>query len=347
MMLLCAPMCSYALTSYAPPRELPAELAEAVASVLYCAARCSQELPELATLRTQFASKYGAPFAAAACADATAAASGANARVLALLALAPPPPPLKLARLAEIAAEHGVPWDQTAASSSILGAAPDMVAVAESEAAWEEQPGPHMQRPLPPAAPAPASALVDGWFQPASPDAKKAAPLPVRSPPPLTPLPPRRDVGAGDGDAAEADAQPEEYADAAAAARCAARSAEKAAHAAAAAARLASQLQRTSTPYALPSMASPARTPPPAEGAIPEGDSDAEEPADAADEAADAASADEAADAAAAAQDAADAEALPAAPKSAPGTPAAAAEEAVDELDELTRRFEALKNGRS
>jgi hypothetical protein len=337
-------------------KELPAELREAVATVLYCSARCAQELPELATLRAQFASKYGAPLVAAACGDATAASAAVNERVVQLLSLVPPPPALKLARLGEIAAEHNVAFDAAAASSSILGAAPDLVDV-DTAGAWTEQSGPHMSRPLDSPG---VTAVIDGWFTVGEPAAAAVAPpaaAPVAAsratwsglappanadapPPPLTPLPPAVPPAAGADAASEGD----EYADAAAAARAAARSAEKAVHAAAAAARLArASPQETPAPAAVSPVADAAAA------AAEEGGGDTDE-------------------------DERIAASLPSAPTSAAGTPvqpppaeaadagcgdeaaagwvgaqAAAASELgtaqpeVDEMTELTRRFEALK----
>jgi vacuolar protein sorting-associated protein IST1 len=341
-------------------KGVPPELAEAIATVVYVAARCAEELPELAVIRGQLAAKYGAAFVAAACAEpppaspvrglsapASSPASPAspahaappvNERVVALLAVTPPPPALKLTRLGEIAAEHNVPFDASAASSSILGAAaPDLVDV-DTTGVWAEQPGPHMAAPLPQAAAVQAAAtLVDGWFQVSSPPDEghmsAAAPAAVRvaAIPPLTPLPARQPVGG--------EQQEEEYADAASAARCAARSAEKAAHAASAAARLAGAAAPLPTP-------APAPAAPPAPRPAERDGSDAGDAADE-DDAGVGAQLPSTPSSTAKAPATATPPPPPSSPPQAPPPAAAAAvdepTEEVDELDELTRRFEALK----
>jgi hypothetical protein len=249
---------------------VPDELREAVATVLYMSARASLELPELETIRTQLATKYGKELVAAACTEASAAAAGVNDRVLALMSVSPPPADIKLRRLKELADQHSVPFDEAKVETSILGVAHDMVAVPGQAAAWTE-PLPTDAELHPGTADAPAP-IADGYVRLAS--------------PPIVPLPSPPALHSPDE---------EEYPDAAAAARSAAKSAEKAAHAAAAAARMASpdalsrQEGLPATPEAtepqeesqpacdddLPSTPSDAPTPPPAAASSAEDDLDA------------------------------------------------------------------------
>ena len=70
--------------------DLPADLREAVATVVYASRRAS-ELPELAQIRAQFAAKYGKAFVAACAEDATAAACGVSPVALEKLSAAAPP----------------------------------------------------------------------------------------------------------------------------------------------------------------------------------------------------------------------------------------------------------------
>lgn len=213
---------------------VPAELKEAVSTLLFASMRCADDLQELKTVREQLALKAGAAHAAAASAEATAVGSGVNERVVAYLSVQPPPPALKLQRLEEIVREFGISeWDADAARGSILGAAPDLLPVAGAAAAWQEQPGPHMFQVAPDEAvaaveaPVLAGQQVDGF--PVNHGAPQPSPpAQPRAVPPLTPLPP-----------AAAARKDEEYPDAETAARVAVRSAEKAHEAAAAAVRLA------------------------------------------------------------------------------------------------------------
>ena len=69
--------------------DLPADLREAVATVVYASRRAS-ELPELAQIRAQFAAKYGKAFVAACAEDATAAACGVSPVALEKLSAAAP-----------------------------------------------------------------------------------------------------------------------------------------------------------------------------------------------------------------------------------------------------------------
>ena len=94
--------------------DLPADLREAVATVVYASRRAS-ELPELAQIRAQFAAKYGKAFVAACAEDATAAACGVSPVALEKLSAAAPADETASARLRAVAEEHGVAFDEDAA----------------------------------------------------------------------------------------------------------------------------------------------------------------------------------------------------------------------------------------
>ena len=71
-------------------KDLPADLKEAVATVVYAARRVADEIPELKEVKTQFAGKYGSQYVAACGEDATASACGVSELAMTKLALAPP-----------------------------------------------------------------------------------------------------------------------------------------------------------------------------------------------------------------------------------------------------------------
>ncbi|GIL78779.1 hypothetical protein Vretifemale_8188 [Volvox reticuliferus] len=76
-------------------KELPRDMMEAVSSIIYAAQRIS-DLPELSTLRTLFAAKYGKEYAAEAAADATASRWQVNANLIRCLLVEAPQPEEKL-----------------------------------------------------------------------------------------------------------------------------------------------------------------------------------------------------------------------------------------------------------
>ena len=284
-------------------RELPSELREAVATILFMSARCCGELPELETIRSQLLAKTSRDFVRDACAEATAAATGVNGRVLELMSVAPPPASVKLERLERLSREAGIAWDEDAVRSSIIisVAPPDLVAT-EGQTAWgTPEPAVMTTSPQVHVAAAPSSGLVDGYFLVETPQAPYS--------PPMVPLPPLSPLGDGE--------EYTEYTSAADAARCAARSAEKAASAAAAAARLAS-------PGGEPACAASSSTP---LGGVQEAE---EVPgASAAQTQEEVESEDDLPD-------------TPAASPAPVDTPAPPADDS-DDLDALTKRFEALK----
>ncbi|GIL93984.1 hypothetical protein Vretimale_262 [Volvox reticuliferus] len=104
-------------------KELPRDMMEAVSSIIYAAQRIS-DLPELSTLRTLFAAKYGKEYAAEAAADATASRWQVNANLIRCLLVEAPQPEEKLEMLSEIAQAYGVEWDLSAAARDMgVGAA--------------------------------------------------------------------------------------------------------------------------------------------------------------------------------------------------------------------------------
>ena len=71
-------------------KDLPADLKEAVATVVYAARRVADAIPELKEVRAQFAGKYGSQYVAACGEDTTAGACGVSELAMRKLALAPP-----------------------------------------------------------------------------------------------------------------------------------------------------------------------------------------------------------------------------------------------------------------
>ena len=88
-------------------KDLPADLKEAVATVVYAARRVADAIPELKEVRAQFAGKYGSPYVAACGEDATAGACGVSELAMRKLALAPPSAEARLEALRAVAAERG------------------------------------------------------------------------------------------------------------------------------------------------------------------------------------------------------------------------------------------------
>ena len=87
-------------------KDLPADLKEAVATVVYAARRVADAIPELKEVRAQFAGKYGSQYVAACGEDATAGACGVSELAMRKLALAPPSAEARLEALRAVAAER-------------------------------------------------------------------------------------------------------------------------------------------------------------------------------------------------------------------------------------------------
>lgn len=93
-------------------KDLPADLKEAVATVVYAARRVADAIPELKEVRAQFAGKYGSQYVAACGEDATAGACGVSELAMRKLALAPPSAEARLEALRAVAAERGARFDE-------------------------------------------------------------------------------------------------------------------------------------------------------------------------------------------------------------------------------------------
>ena len=93
-------------------KDLPADLKEAVATVVYAARRVADAIPELKEVRAQFAGKYGSQYVAACGEDTTAGACGVSELAMRKLALAPPSAEARLEALRAVAAERGVRFDE-------------------------------------------------------------------------------------------------------------------------------------------------------------------------------------------------------------------------------------------
>ncbi|KAL2546445.1 Regulator of Vps4 activity in the MVB pathway protein [Forsythia ovata] len=91
-------------------RECPAELREAVASIIFAAPRCS-DLPDLLHVRNLFAAKYGKEFISAA--SELRPDTSVNRTIIEKLSVSAPSPEVKLNTLNEIAAEFNVIWDSS------------------------------------------------------------------------------------------------------------------------------------------------------------------------------------------------------------------------------------------
>jgi len=96
--------------------DVPAELKEAICTIVYCAPRCS-DIPELANLREQFGGKYGKEFLFVANSNKN---DIVNARVVHKLNYATPDQALVIQYLTEIAKSHGLPFNPDGLISSDL-----------------------------------------------------------------------------------------------------------------------------------------------------------------------------------------------------------------------------------
>jgi len=89
-------------------REVPDELREAIATVIFVAKKSSMELPELEVLKKQFGRKYGWEYVSACEGDGTARACGANATVMESLKAKAFDGEVVQRRLEVIALENGI-----------------------------------------------------------------------------------------------------------------------------------------------------------------------------------------------------------------------------------------------
>ena len=102
-------------------KDLPADLKEAVATVVYAARRVADAIPELKEVRAQFAGKYGSQYVAACGEDATAGACGVSELAMRKLALAPPSAEARLEALRAVAAERGARIDEAKGGDDARG----------------------------------------------------------------------------------------------------------------------------------------------------------------------------------------------------------------------------------
>ncbi|KAG6765864.1 hypothetical protein POTOM_029922 [Populus tomentosa] len=93
-----------------PIWECPAELREAIASIIFAAPRCS-EVPDLLQIKNLFAAKYGKEFNMAA--TELRPDSGVNRAIIERLSVRAPPAEARLKVLKEIAQEFSLEWDSS------------------------------------------------------------------------------------------------------------------------------------------------------------------------------------------------------------------------------------------
>ncbi|KAK9110616.1 hypothetical protein Sjap_018676 [Stephania japonica] len=105
-------------------RECPLDLKEAISSVCFAAPRCA-DLLELLQVQMLFTAKYGKEFVSAA--TELMPDCGVNRQMIELLSIRAPAPEIKLKLLKEIAEEHDVEWDPTAAETELFKSHEDLL----------------------------------------------------------------------------------------------------------------------------------------------------------------------------------------------------------------------------
>lgn len=98
-------------------RDCPADLKEAISSVIYAAPRCS-DIPELSRIRDIFEKKYGNDFVSAA--TDLRPESGVNSLLVEKLSIRKPGGEVKLKMLKEIAKEYQVEWNSKETEDELL-----------------------------------------------------------------------------------------------------------------------------------------------------------------------------------------------------------------------------------
>eukprot|EP00884_Botryococcus_braunii_P004931 jgi/Botrbrau1/14439/Bobra.0014s0085.1 len=101
-------------------REIPADMLEALSSLVYASDRIGRELEELMKIRVHIAQKFGREFVQESASDVTCRKWHVNENLIKCLAVDPPPPEEKLAMLSEVAQEFGVEWDAKRAADEML-----------------------------------------------------------------------------------------------------------------------------------------------------------------------------------------------------------------------------------
>lgn len=107
------------LSIIAKQKECPADLKEAISSLIFAGPRCS-DIPELLAIRDIFLKKYGKDFVSAA--TDLRPDSGVNRLLIEKLSALNPPGELKLKVMKEIAKEYQVEWDTTETETELLKA---------------------------------------------------------------------------------------------------------------------------------------------------------------------------------------------------------------------------------
>uniref|UniRef100_A0A061RNH3 Regulator of vps4 activity in the mvb pathway protein isoform 2 n=1 Tax=Tetraselmis sp. GSL018 TaxID=582737 RepID=A0A061RNH3_9CHLO len=101
-------------------KEIPSDMREAIASIIY-AARRVPEVPEVLQLSQQLAHKYGKDFAASAAGEETCRLVQVNEKLIECLSVRPPTGQIKLDLLAEVAREFSVTnWDYELARRQLV-----------------------------------------------------------------------------------------------------------------------------------------------------------------------------------------------------------------------------------
>ncbi|PKA66357.1 hypothetical protein AXF42_Ash007054 [Apostasia shenzhenica] len=98
-------------------RDCPADLKEAISSVIYAAPRCS-DIPELCRIQDIFEGKYGKGFASAA--TDLRPESGVNRTLIEKLSIRKPTGEVKLKIMKEIAKEYQIQWDSAETEQELL-----------------------------------------------------------------------------------------------------------------------------------------------------------------------------------------------------------------------------------
>ncbi|KAJ8758492.1 hypothetical protein K2173_000213 [Erythroxylum novogranatense] len=97
-------------------KECPAELREAIASIIFSAPRCS-EIPDLLQIKNLLTTKYGKEFVMTA--SELRPDSGVNRTIIEKLSVSAPSAALRLKVLKEIAQEHNLEWDSSSTEAEL------------------------------------------------------------------------------------------------------------------------------------------------------------------------------------------------------------------------------------
>ncbi|CAL1411925.1 unnamed protein product [Linum trigynum] len=109
-------------------KECPAEVREAVASIIFASPRCS-EVPDLLQIKNLFTAKYGKEFVMAA--SELRPDSGVNRAIIEKLSIGTPSPEERLKVLKEIAKEYHLEWDSSETEAELNKRHEDLLAGAK------------------------------------------------------------------------------------------------------------------------------------------------------------------------------------------------------------------------